>query len=352
MAEVPSKIHDTRGAGRSDGVGRVRKAAVAAGLLTGTAALLFPLFHTSIAAHTRLGREILDFTHVPVFAAISLLLLCLTTVLGGSRLRPRWAHYALAATVALAMAVVSEVAQYFGNRDADIVDLLRNGVGMAAGLCWTGTLDRRLVAEFDLLARPRARWLVRSAAVLGLLLALAPVVLTAWAYRERDGAMPLLRGFDSTWERRFLDVANAAVDVTPPPAGWVRGRDDLVGRVTFSRVRWPAARFEECYPDWTPYESLVLDLYSESAGTHRLGLSVEDVEYASNEDRFNLEFDLPPGPTTIRVPLAEVRSAPAGRELDLARVNNVFLFAFQPPESFAIWVDDLRLEGARSASVD
>jgi hypothetical protein len=331
----------------------VRKAAWGVGLLLGIAALLAPLVWFALSALTVRGRELVNFTHAPMFAVTSLLLLHVSDLFAGTKIRSRWIHYALAAAVASAVAVATEVAQYFGDRDADVWDLARNLAGVVIGLVWFATADRRLVEERPILAQPRARRLMRAGALLVLVGALAPVGMMAWAYHERAQALPLLRGFDARWERTFFDGIYAVIETAPPPPGWSGEEgDDLVGQVTFSAVSWPSVAFEECYPDWTAHDFLLLDLYSDSPGEHRLWIIVEDVGYAALNDRFNYRFVLPPGATTVRIPLADVRSGPEHRDLDLARVRNVRLVAEQPREAFTIWVDDLRLErGGAGSSV-
>jgi hypothetical protein len=322
-----------------------RKAAVVAGLFLAIATLLFPLFWFPLSPRTRLGREIMNFTHVPIFAVASLLLLHLSGVLARKLLPRRWQHYAVAAGVAGAAAVGTEVFQYFGSRDADVGDLARNLAGVVVGLAVLASRDRGLAADGLRLRLPGGRTWFAAAVTAALVFAVAPIAVTLWAYSERAAALPLLRGFDALWERPFLHTTNAAVDLVPPPPGWDRAPGERVARVTFSKVAWPSIALEECYPNWTGYSVLALDLYSASPQAQRLWLSVEDIDFAPNDDRFNHYFELQPGATRLRIPISDVRVGPVARELDLTRVRHVRLIAVRPAERFVIWIDDLRLEG-------
>jgi hypothetical protein len=46
----------------------------------------------------------------------------------------------------------------------------------------------------------------------------------------------------------------------------------------------------------------------------------------------------------FRVSLEEIRKAPADREMDMARINTIVLFAAYPDETYTVSIDNIRLE--------
>ena len=86
-------------------------------------------------------------------------------------------------------------------------------------------------------------------------------------------------------------------------------------------------------------------MFSESAAPLDLVLRIHDIHH-DNEygDRFNRVLVIRPGPNRISIPLAEVRSAPRGRPMDMTHIRNITLFAARPSEAFAVYIDGIELE--------
>ena len=76
-----------------------------------------------------------------------------------------------------------------------------------------------------------------------------------------------------------------------------------------------------------------------------LGLRIDDAVHDNTfPDRFNRRITVAPGRNEIRVPLDQVRAAPATRPMQMHRIRRVLLFGGIPGEAFTLYVDDFRLE--------
>jgi hypothetical protein len=320
---------------------RILAALLFAALVAG---LLLALHSTSITATSFLWRSLYNFSHVPLFGAVALLIWAMLLNLPGIRSRGRTTIYLLTFASVMLLAAGSEWMQVHGPRDADFWDFARDVVGAFCVLA--------LLASFDGALRKQAPWKrrnfrrkVRTGAAILLLIAFIPVAIWLESYRRRSAQMPMLMRFDSGWELKFVDANGAWLELVPTPSGWVEMERERVGKVSFSAFRFPGLIFREPFPDWTPYSSFSLELYSELSHPVDIVLRIDDA-YANQyvEDRFNLRVTLQPGPNLIRFPLDDVRTAPETRTMDLSAIDMMVLFAVHPEEPFFIYVADMKLE--------
>jgi len=61
-------------------------------------------------------------------------------------------------------------------------------------------------------------------------------------------------------------------------------------------------------------------------------------------DRFNRRLLIHPGPNRIVIPIQEVREGPDEREMDMTRVRNIMLFAYQLEKPTHILLGKIILE--------
>ncbi len=256
-------------------------------------------------------------------------------------------HHAVAFALTFVSGALVEFVQFFLPRDADPWDLFRDGVGAGAFLLGLQALQRDSSGRFVRSRSARLGFLGLGAALLAI--AFIPAGLLGITYMQRNAAFPRLCDFESRWEERFVIVHRAELKRLPPPPGWSRrlSRDgaERVGRLEFQTGTYPGFGLKETAPDWRRYQTLVFEVYSELEAATELTLRVDDAEH--NElytDRFNRVLTISPGAQEIRIPLAEIRTAPRGREMDMAHIRQVILFAVEPPRPFTLYVDRFRLE--------
>lgn len=312
---------------------------------------------------TMLWRAVLDAGHAPLFGLIAILLLraiAFRTTYGTQRagiaapqaLRVRWRPYFETLALTVLLSAATEAAQIIGPRDADVVDFLRNIAGALAFLMLALAWDRP-GPQSQLSRRSRAGLLIASAI---LLLAVAsPVLSMSLALLQRNAAMPLLCDFESRWSRRLWSLQDAELHLTSPPEPWSGSGSDSGGagdrprpriaRIDFRPATYPGFTMLEPSPDWSAYETLAFDVFSQLDSTVTLVVRIDDVHaYQRYQDRFNRAVAVQPGVNQVRVSLSDVAAGPRDRVLDLTRVQRVILFAQRPENAFSLYLDDIRLQ--------
>ena len=75
-------------------------------------------------------------------------------------------------------------------------------------------------------------------------------------------------------------------------------------------------------------------------------LRIDDRAHRDNlspDDRFNRRLALAPGRQTLRIAVDDIRAAPAGRSMDMTRIDQVILFAAPQQSGRVVVLHDLRL---------
>jgi hypothetical protein len=165
------------------------------------------------------------------------------------------------------------------------------------------------------------------------------------AYRQRQAAFPVLCDFRSAWLRPFLNARHTAIRAAEPPVAWQSHRGRPVVRVTLWAGGTPALILGEVCPDWTGYDRLVFEAFSDSLQPREVELRIDDYRHDNSyTDRFNRTLVVQPGANRFAIPLAEIEHAPRGRTLDLRRVRSLTLFLAEPSRTCTLYLDAFRLE--------
>ena len=293
--------------------------------------------------HTFLLRELNNTGHTLLFGALSLLLLALSRLTLASRRLNTHVHYLLALIATGLIAAATEAVQYFGARDADVIDLVRDLAGAVSFLavCWSlDSGNRRARGNGENRAIP----LFRLFGVLLLSAAFVPLALWGCAYLHRSAAFPRICSFESYWESKFLVALDAELQFVAPPAAWTTAGGDRVAMLTLFPAKYPGVAVAEPYPDWHGYEFFGFEIYSELQDTVSLALRINDVHHTNDyHDRYNKAITVIPGLNHFCFSLEEIRTAPRSREMDMRHVGAITLFALGPTEAFSVYVDDIRL---------
>lgn len=291
------------------------------------------------APDSPLWSATLDAGHVPLFGLVAYLVLRLSLA-SFPRWKPRLWHYGLAFVVTAAVGFLTEGAQMFVARNANLMDQERNLLGGAAALLLSLAVDRELFGSRD-----AWRHALRAGAVMLVVVAWIPPTMAAVSYLERNAAFPQLCGFEHGWEMRFTRLRDADLEVTDPPPGWRTAQGDHVGKITFEPAWYPALALKGIYPDWSGYDRLAFDVFSTADTTLTIAVRIDDADHDETyQDRFQQEIAVRPGATAVTISLEKVRQAPRGRSMDLSRMRNVTLFAVHPERPFSVYVDAFRLE--------
>lgn len=290
------------------------------------AALIVPLPRMG-----RLGVACQDLCHVPIGALFALL--AYAAVRAGGR-RSRLAAGLLAFVLVTLLLALVEVVQPLTGRTRSFADLVAGARGAAAALA--------IVVSWSRGGLPRVAGLVLGAALAAW--GSRPAAATIYDVWRQQRDAPLLASFEDDLELSrwwFGHATGARVDVHA-----TAGRCSL--RVDLRPARWPGATLGWPLADWRGYRALAFDLYVDGDAPLDLILKVSDAEHDGRyADRFHQALHLAPGANHVEVPLARIRAAPARREMDMARIAGVQLFADGLDRPRTFFLDDLRLLPAR-----
>ena len=306
---------------------------IAGGILLGLCSFQFP-------GESILAREIHNTGHTPVFGLLALILLGLSRLILGDVLQNGYKHYLTAFILCVSIGALIEYIQIFGQRDADIWDLVRDMAGALLLLGFYATIDHRIRHIWI----KGSRLAVRIASILVLLAALTPLALCSGAYIHRNAIFPKLLTFDSVWETRFLTTRNAELNRVPAPDGFtpVEGQD--VGELTMLPDTYCGIRIAEPRPDWSGFGYLCLDVYSELDSAIALMVRIDDIHHNQEyEDRYNGAFMITPGLNHVSVDLREVKHAPSSREMDITAIQYVYFFTYKPKQPLTLYIDNVEL---------
>jgi hypothetical protein len=279
--------------------------------------------------------------HPSVFGAIALGVLVLERQRGGAR-RAVWLEYLGAFAVAVAIGGATELGQIFTHRDPSLRDIGLDARGAACVLA--------LAAACDVRCRPQ-RWARRArplyfavAALLGAVI-LTPLAWTAAGYVLRGQRFPALFVPASRLDLLFVSTTAGRLDLIPVPPAAAAAAGEMALRVPLIARPYPGVSLDEPEADWTGYHTLVVEVTN--PGRTELMLTVRVHDRAHNltyDDRFNAEVAIAGGARrTLEFPLATIRAAPRGRELDLARIAGVQMFRAGPDGPREFWLHRVEL---------
>jgi hypothetical protein len=281
-------------------------------------------------------RTLFETGHVPLFGVSALLMLRLVRVLRGSG-SPERADFLIALLATTVLSLSAEALQVFQpGRDANIADAGKN---LAGGLCFLAIAAALRPQLWQGMGQdgPVAARLLLASALLALALALIPLGGVAWYYSKRAAAFPVLADFTQPWQRPFLTLGRAELQRVPAPQGWPGAAGGKVGRITFLDAPWPGVTVREPYPDWSGYQRLRFQVWSDLEQPVEIVLRVDDTHRERDHaDRFNGSFIVMPGLNDFSVPLDTIAAGPRERRLDLADISQFILFSRRPEEPFAL----------------
>ncbi len=220
-------------------------------------------------------------------------------------------------------------------RFPDLRDILRNQLGCLVGF-----------AFFCPVEMPGGPWWRRLAQVLVSLL----VLFTAWPLAravidERIAVrqFPLLSDFETPFERfRWKDIRQLRLERSLAR----HGNRSL--RVQLSTATYSGTSLFYFPHDWRGYRWLRFSVYNPQSGEVALHCRIHDARHRQSgfrfEDRFHKRFLLRPGWNDLVISLEEVRQAPAGRTMDMQRIEGFGIFVVRQPRPLVLYIDNVYLD--------
>jgi len=279
-----------------------------------------------------------DSAHGPVCGIIAAIVFRLTASPRRSTHR-RWL-IAVAATTSLGIAI--ELVQSQIGRDAQFTDVVTDFLGALAG----GGLS----LFFSTRASGYSRWR-RHAGLISALLAsallVAPVAIMAASYAARNARFPVLMDGNAMLGAAFVTpywLEHSRETLPPDAKPLFKGEKGLHVRAT-GQPRWSVA-LGEVQRDWSPYATLVIELFNPATKSVQLQLRVYDqadglVTDLGFETRRTLE---PHERVSWRIPLQEMRSARAPHPIDVRHVHGLLFFSVTGDPNPDLFVLNMRLE--------
>ena len=274
-----------------------------------------------------------DLGHVVAFSLWSYLLVSWKPVAGRS-VPGQWGMV-LASCLVAGSAI--EGIQWVIGGDVSAGDIFRDIVGAVTTLSWFAPSAKKLGS--------RVRRAARILTAVLLIFASVPLVAALSDETIARFQFPALSDFETPLETdRWEGIGDARFSVSRSLAR--HGKASL--QVEMGTSLYSGVFLVYFQRDWRGYRFLKMDVLNPSPEgivvTCRIHDRLHEEGEQRYEDRFNRTFRLPPGWSDIRIDLGELARAPEGREMDLAGIRAVGLFATGLQRNRTIYLDSVRLE--------
>jgi hypothetical protein len=275
-----------------------------------------------------------DFLHVPGFAFImGALLIGFDGPREESRAR-RFGRLLGMCVVAAAIGGGVELAQGAMGGSADPWDVLRDGGGIVVAALWSVAQWRE--------QRALARWLLRCVSLAMAVGFFVPTFDTIADEMRARRQFPVLADFGARSELSRFTWSDSSSAVLDQADSMDSSRKAL--HLFLLPGKYPGLSFEFFPRDWRGWPNLVLVCTNPADAPLLLTIRISDLAHNQEySDRYNQSFTLVPGTNEIRIPLADVESAPQTRKLDLGHVASVVAFVYELREPRELFIQQLRL---------
>jgi len=296
------------------------------------AAVLCLLF-VPIPANNLWWREVFNSGHTVLFAILSFIIY--RQIRAVTRLSNGLAIYFFVLFVGMLLGILIELLQSLVQREISLNDLYADFFGLMTGLC--------VIAVYNLKKVQYKKLTIVFFVITGtgfFLSGMCPLIQLSWHYIERFNAFPVIVDFDGNWSSSFVRFDNT--DMLPVPKS---NQDRKLFPVRFNRGKYPGISIVEPEPDWSNYQMLRMNIFSENENNTALVLRIHDDKHNQDfSDRFNEKLIIKPGLNEIEILLKQVKHGPINRELDLANVAGIVLFSNKPDEQIQLEVSNIYLE--------
>jgi VanZ family protein len=301
-------------------------------ILFTTIGVSFLLFNNFGKSQSRLLDEILNYGHIFLFGFISL---GISRVIG-MRTWPNLDKivYFRSGIITFLLGFLSECIQtQIPNRTFGLNDLFNDTLGAATFLVLAYTFQTGIMR--------RTLILLRSIVLSIIIIMTYPIGITALDSWNMARDFPILSSFESTLElSRWKDIESSSQRMKIHATNGIYSYQTRLHPGMF-----PGISMEYMMSDWKDYRELSFDTFLE--GTKPLNITVRINDKEHNDeflDRYNKQFTLQPGRNHTIVVLNDVRKAPQGREMDMADISIICIFAYNLDEPRVVYFDNIRLK--------
>jgi VanZ family protein len=219
-------------------------------------------------------------------------------------------------------------------RSPDVFDILRNQLGALIGFVFFCSVRKKL--------SPFVIRTMQAGTILLLLCFLWPLTRAVIDERLTASQFPLLSDFETPFEaHRWQDIHQLQRVGSP-----VRhGKKSL--RVQLSTKKYSGTALFYFSGDWSKYQWLNFSVYNPENIELSLHSRIHDRLHRQHgqvfKDRFHQQFTLHSGWNDLLISLDAVRTAPAGREMNMQEIEGFGIFVIRQPRPFILYLDNVYL---------
>ncbi len=294
-----------------------------------------------VPGRSQLARALNNALHVPFFFLVTFVIIFLVHTFPANKSRQ---VIFLTSMACIALALATEMIQYFTGRDASIEDIVRDLLGIASAiLLYSGIQRHKQKQRFSIMA------IVMSLVLL--ISGFLQVGYITWMYHQRDKAAPALLMMEMPVSRLGFFLRG---DWEKVGGMEIEGRtpsESMVKVNLHTNRQYPGVMIRELLPDWSAYRNIILEGYLE--GLHDmeqqeqqeqqeglpLTLRVETVRDRGMDTIFETEINS--GWLRMEVP---VRSLIREQEGSLPEVRNLLIYTTVNDQNLSLYISSLRLE--------
>lgn len=236
--------------------------------------------------------------------------------------------------ITLILGLLIELIQGSFQRTPDIGDLTRNMIGALVGISF-------LLPGRKAFSHTTIRNLQIFAAAL-VILQFFPIIIAFTDEYIARNQFPLLAGFETPFE---LQRWTGDADFTRDQSIRHSGRYSM--KATLKTTRYSGVAFKYFPENWEGYTHFQFSIYNPSTQNISLTCRIHDEIHTRGVqeygDRFNRTYSLPQGWSTVSIDLADVRNAPADRQMDMRHIAGIGLFATALEDVRLVYIDDVKL---------
>jgi hypothetical protein len=282
--------------------------------------------------------------HILVFGLLSLVALFILRSIRWFKEHNHTWTYLGAAMLSLLAGIIVEFIQLSVGRDAEILDVLNDVVGILSFLGIYTFVDPAL-KTFRSKEGGRFFLGIFGISILLLLIGITPLINLTISYYQRDNAFPKLIDFSKRWPLAFISTQDATLQIAEAPEQWQQSGQEHVGKLTLYSAQYPGIALKEPVSDWSSYSYLTFYIYADTTQLIKLSLRINDRQHNQQyDDRFNTSLNIAQGKNQFRISLNDVRNGPNDRELDLHAIEKLVLFSVKSDQAVQFYLSNFYLE--------
>lgn len=277
--------------------------------------------------HLRSLKELWNLGHIVYFAILTILLNNWSVVAARS-IRIRWI---VSLSLVLVLGVLIELLQYGTSRTPDLLDISRDVAGCLLVLAFYP----RFITGWH----QRSRLVMQILVGVILLVHLWPFTAALADEISARYQFPVLADFSTGLELQRWQGEARIERVKLEPV-----KDDHQLKIYLTTSLYSGTGLKYLPADWSEYEAVNLKFYQPSPEPLRLTIRIHDDRHNNAySDRFNKNFSLTKGWTTITIPLNQVRDALALRKMDLKAIRDISFFVVKLTKPRTLYLEEVYL---------